>query len=476
MHPVLAAILALTAQPPMTAAEAAAMNAPAASAVSAQSGGAAQSGPAPSSGTAAQAGAAASSGSAAPSATGPQKSNTAAAAQSSIATGAQSSNGAATQSSSAATGAQSGSAADTAPAAAVGLGTPALDAPGGLASAAQVPSHPLEISGYAILGGAWTQSDQNLLTVGRNNGFALGEARLEVTGRPTDTLWLYLSFEGAAPLAGTDPVAGRRGVELRDAYGVWSPGAHVRVQAGQFKAPQDVEELLEETEIKFAQRSIVSQGTGAPFGYDAQGLALDRQLGLAIGTDRIALGTAGLTAQLAVMNGNGQNQQLNDTQYPSAVARVAVDLQQKLSLGVDGYFQPRGSGTQPSYVRDNVVGVGADARYQSGPLHLMLLAQLRNTHHVTLGTFPDERALGLSAEGAWKFPLLGGAIEPAVRVSHLDPSDKQAASAITWITGGVNLYPPHAPARLTLDFTHRMEESGKSLDNDGVELAAQVRF
>ncbi len=441
MHPVLAAILALTAQPPMTAAEAAAVNSSAASASAAQSQPAAH----PSSAVTAGSGA-----SGAPSG-------------------------------SAAAGAQSGNPAvaypspDTAPAAAVGLGTPALDAPGGLASAAAVPSHPLEISGYAILGGAWTQSDPNLPTVGRNNGFALGEARLEITGRPTDTLWLYLSFEGAAPLAGTDPVAGRRGVELRDAYGVWSPGAHVRVQAGQFKAPQDVEELLEETEIKFAERSIVSQGTGAPFGYDAAGLALNRQLGLAIGTDRIPLGTVGLTAQLAVMNGNGQNQQLNDTQYPSVVARAAVDLQ-KLSLGVDGYFQPRGSGTAPSYVRDNVVGVGADARYQSGPLHLMLLAQLRNTHHVTLGTFPDERALGLSAEGAWKFPLLGGAIEPAVRVSRLDPSDKQAASAITWITGGVNLYPPRAPARLTLDFTHRIEDAQKSLDNDGVEMAAQVRF
>ena len=451
MHPVLAAILALTAQPPMTAAEAAALYSPSVASAPSSAASAASDAPQPGS---------------APMAANPALSSSAPGAAAAGAPAASAAN----------PGANSSPAGDPAPVAAVGLGTPALDAPGGLAGAAAVPSHPLEISGYAILGGAWTQSDANLLTVGRNNGFALGEARLEITGRPTDTLWLYLSFEGAAPLAGADPVTGRRGVELRDAYGVWSPGAHLRVQAGQFKAPQDVEELLEETEIKFAQRSIVSQGTGAPFGYDAVGLALDRQLGLAVGTDRIALGSAFLTAQLAVMNGNGQNLQLNDTQYPSAVARVAVDLAQRLSLGVDGYFQPRGSGTPPSYVRDNLVGVGADARYESGPLHLMALAQLRNTHHLTLGTFSDERALGLSAEGAWKFPLLGGALEPAVRVSHLDPSDKQAASAITWITAGLNLYPPHAPARLTLDFTHRIEESQKSLDNDGVELAAQVRF
>ena len=43
-------------------------------------------------------------------------------------------------------------------------------------------------------------------------------------------------------------------------------------------------------------------------------------------------------------------------------------------------------------------------------------------------------------------------------------------------TAGLNLYAPNAPARLSIDFTHRIEQSGRTLDNDGLEVAAQVRF
>ncbi|HUJ25237.1 MAG TPA: porin, partial [Myxococcales bacterium] len=149
----------------------------------------------------------------------------------------------------------------------MGTGSPAVNAPGGLASAAETPRHAIEISGWAILTGAWTQTDPQLFAVGRNDGFAMGNARIELTGRPADSLWLYVSIDGAQPVVGSDPTQGVRQVQLEDAYGVWAPGGHVRVQAGQFKAPQDVEELLEATELKFVSRSIVSQGVDAPFGY-----------------------------------------------------------------------------------------------------------------------------------------------------------------------------------------------------------------
>src|SRR5207244_9151072 len=65
----------------------------------------------------------------------------------------------------------------------VGTGSPAVGAPGGIAAASEAPRHPIEISGYAILNGSWTQADPQLLAVGRTNGFALGDARIELTGR-----------------------------------------------------------------------------------------------------------------------------------------------------------------------------------------------------------------------------------------------------------------------------------------------------
>src|SRR5258706_15239378 len=52
----------------------------------------------------------------------------------------------------------------------VGTGSPAVGSPGGIAAAAEAPRHPIEISGYAILNGAWTQSDPNVVSIGRNNG------------------------------------------------------------------------------------------------------------------------------------------------------------------------------------------------------------------------------------------------------------------------------------------------------------------
>ena len=362
----------------------------------------------------------------------------------------------------------------------VGIGSPALGAPGGLAGAAATPANPIQLSAYFILNGSWTQEDAQFLAVGRNNGFTLGEARLELTGRPADTLWLFLSIDGAVPLRqGDDLLASSRQVALKDAYGVWAPLRHLRIQAGQFKAPQNIEGLLEETEIKFATRSIVTDGVHPPVGYDAAGLGLDRQLGIAIGTDRIAFGHGGFAAQVAVTNGNGPNQYVNDTQLPSVIGRAALDLFGSLSLGVDGYINPRAVGTQPNLFRENDLGVGGDLRFEARGLHLLLLAQYKSVVRVTSG-LPDDSALGLSGEVAYRL----GFFEPAVRVSYLDPSSTVVATpggppleAITWYTAGFNLYAPGPGAgRLSLDFTHRDEQAGRVLDNDGLDLSLQVRF
>jgi hypothetical protein len=354
----------------------------------------------------------------------------------------------------------------------VGFGSPAVDAPGGLASASAPPKHLLEISGYAILNASWSQQDAQFLYVGRNNGFALGDARIEITARPAEPLWLFLSIDGAVA-SFTNPqdhTQGTRNVALKDAYGIWSPGNHLRVQAGQFKAPQSVEELLEETDIKFASRSVLSTGVDVPFGYQADPMSIDRQLGIGVGTDRVPLGPGGLTAQVAVMNGNGPDQLYNDSPYPSAAARAAYDVA-GISVGVYGTFQPRQRGMQPLVYRDNVFGGGADVLVNRGPLHVLILGEWRHTRHVT-SQQPDETGLGFSGEAAWRF----GFIEPAARVSYLNSSDAVPNGSVLWTTVGVNFYVPGAPGRLTLDFTHRGEESGRELSNDGLDLSAQVRF
>ena len=379
--------------------------------------------------------------------------------------------------------------ADTAPAAAepapmadpgqplVGLGSPALGAPGGLAGAAAAPQRPISLSAYFILGGQWVQQDPNYLGAGRNNGFQLADARLEITGKPADNFWLYLSFDGAVTSRSpADPLKGTRTTELKDAYGVFSPGWHLRLQGGQFKAPQDVEDLLEETEIKFPTRSIVTNGVQPPSGYLQDGLALGRQVGLAVGTDAIPLPFGTVAAQVAITNGNGPNQLFNDTNVPSVSGRISVGILGFASIGADGYYQARATGTLPDLFRDDLTGFGADLRVQKGPAHFMALVQARTTKHVTTGA-PDESALGWSAEAAWMF---FGFFEPAVRYSVLDPNDKVPANKVSEFSAALNVYSfgvlGQGVARLSLAYVHRGEEPARSLQNDGLDLAAQVRF
>jgi len=359
----------------------------------------------------------------------------------------------------------------------VSLGSPALNAPGGLAGAAAVPSHPIELSAYFILGGQWVQQDPNYLYVGRNNGFSLADARIEITGRPTETLWLYLSMDGAvANRSATDPSQGSRGVALKDAYGIWSPGYHLRIEAGQFKAPDDIENLLEETEIKFPSRSLVTDGIHAPAGYEVNGLSLDRQIGIGVGTDVIRLPFGSFAAQVAVTNGNGSNTLFNSTSLPGVIGRVSLGLFGFISLGADGYFMPQATGTQPDLFRDNWFGAGGDIRVEWNGLHILALVQWRDTQHLTSGA-PDEYSLGYSGEVAYRLPGVLHFLEPAVRYASLDPSDKIPTEQVESLDAALNFYAPGTnAARLSVSYVHRMEDPSRTLQNDGVDLSLQVRF
>jgi len=359
----------------------------------------------------------------------------------------------------------------------LGLGSPALNAPGGLAGAAAVPSHALELSSYFILNGQWVQQDPNYLYVGRNNGFSLADARIEITGRPTETLWLYLSMDGAvANRSATDPSQGSRGVALKDAYGIWSPGYHLRIEAGQFKAPDDIENLLEETEIKFPSRSLVTDGIHAPAGYEVNGLSLDRQIGIGVGTDVIRLPFGSFAAQVAVTNGNGSNTLFNSTSLPGVIGRVSLGLFGFISLGADGYFMPQATGTQPDLFRDNWFGAGGDIRVEWNGLHILALVQWRDTQHLTSGA-PDEYSLGYSGEVAYRLPGVLHFLEPAVRYASLDPSDKIPTEQVESLDAALNFYAPGTnAARLSVSYVHRMEDPSRTLQNDGVDLSLQVRF
>ena len=197
---------------------------------------------------------------------------------------------------------------------------------------------------------------------------------------------------------------------------------------------------------------------------------------MALGTDAVALPFGSVAAQVAMTNGNGPNQLFNDTTTQSVSGRLAIGVLGHASLGVDGYYTPRATGTPADRQYDDLYGVGADRRVQAGPVHLMGLVQSRTTRHVTL-LAADEASLGWSVEGA---VLLFGFLEPAVRYSLLDPSDKVPQNKVQELTAALNLYSFGAAlqgvARLTLAYSHRTEEAAHQLPNDSFDLAAQLRF
>ncbi len=329
-----------------------------------------------------------------------------------------------------------------------------------------------ELFGYVKAGYFHVLQRSSDQQIGNNNGFQLINARLGLTLRPAEGLEAVVSVDGAAQSrSSTDPLRGSRTVALRDAYIEYAPYRFLRVRGGQFKAPFNAETLLPDHALPFITRSVLSEGTLPPLAPVQEGFALDRQVGVQLSSERLG-GDLGFEYAVAVVNGNGPNALFNDNNDLTPVARVAVGYRDLVSVGLNGYYNVLSFGELVP-IKENRIGYGGDVSLNVGGLNLMGMFLLGTTSHPDTD-LPTEQAMGALGQVRYLVESLG--LEAGARFAWYEPSDARAFDQRTELTGMVGYRAAELPARILVQYTHRLEDSAVEFGNNSVDVLAQITF
>lgn len=330
--------------------------------------------------------------------------------------------------------------------------------------------------GYARVGAFYTFPFRDEQLVGGNGGFRIAALRMGVEFNPIDDLSVVASLELAAPLRNElDPTTGRTVVEARDAYIEYRLFKALGIRAGQFKAPFNGETLLGDAVQPFVARSVATNGYFPPEAYGPRaGITLDRQLGVQLGSQRLGDESGfGFKYAVGVFNGNGTNQLFNDNNAVAPVARVEMDMMQKVALGLNAFYNVRADGVRPNRVGVNDLGFGADLSLNLSGFTALAQFVGKNATYAAAG-LPPELAVGVT--GSLHYFHAGTGIEAGARYSFFEPSNAQVDDVIHEVTALVGWRMRQAPLRVVLQYTHRSEEVAVSLANDSVDLMLQATW
>lgn len=338
----------------------------------------------------------------------------------------------------------------------------------------KTPGVPVEFHGFIRSTYMFTDPALQDEVIGSRNGFRLQNARLGFRIIPTEKVAMEISIDGASGLRNVvDPLEGRRGVDLRDAFvGLrLHPLAHVRI--GQFKAPFNVETLLSDGDLPFVTRSVITDGVNPPDAFTRTGLTLDRQLGAEIASEPLRLGDFQFAYAFAAMNGNGQNALLNDNGAVMPVGRVTVGFKEWLSLGLNAYYNPVDVGVRPNRLKINQLTAGTDLvlRYNGFSAVGVLLWRQSTVQNAEL---PAENALGYMATLQYLHASSG--FETAVRYTDFDPSSVDPFDRTSDISAMVGYRMKSVPMRWVLQYDVRMEHNTQQLNNNSIEAMAHVSW
>ncbi|MDP7039248.1 MAG: porin [Myxococcota bacterium] len=342
--------------------------------------------------------------------------------------------------------------------------------------------------------------------VGRNDGFNLSDARLNFRAQYKDLVQGRLSFDGAmVEYADEDSPVGHLSTGFKDAYVSFPMGEKMLLIAGRFKPPFDVEELTATRDQWFVHRALESRGVKRHEGFsgDMGGMAPGRQLGMMLTADRPGLwGKFGLGYALALTNGNGGEESLNDNDLPALWMRTFLSWNRDAAKARDGEEGPASTstkggtiglsayvnevtvGTAPNRFHDRVYGAGFDtsANYSRFFFRAQVLTQITQ-HLLSGGGTPQEISLG--GHGQFGFRLPGVALYPVYRFAYYNPRfavqddevvDEGDFAQVIHQTLGLRYMPEDKPWNFIAEYTHSAEQSGRSIANDRVEAAFQVDF
>ena len=349
------------------------------------------------------------------------------------------------------------------------------DAFGSLAEEQVVGGIAIRWNGYVRLLAEVVENDSKSAFIGRNDGFKLGNARLGIQARKGDFSG-YVSMEAAAGERETfnDPNAELR-VMPRDMYLRYDVSRFARVTAGRFKTPYDLSSLEATALRTFIEQPVESRGVLPTQGFELNGMATDRQLGVMIHAERMGFDAAGfdLGYSIALTNGFTRNLAFNDNDRPAAFARLSGYYGDWVALNLAGFADTRTTGDLPNLFDEDVKGVEVSALGHIGDLRLEALFVYQNAQFETSGR-PDVNAMGGHAQFAYELWNIG----VAYRFAFFDPNldDIEDADRVIEHTLGLGYSMDSLPLRFLLNGTVVQEQAGRKLSNNRLTLLAQFTF
>lgn len=356
-----------------------------------------------------------------------------------------------------------------------------------------------------FVGISMPSSDANPPNVGRNDGFALGDARLNMRATYGDNLYVRLGFDGSlAHYDGDNSSVGSLQTGLKDAYMRYTVGESTHFFAGRFKPPYDAEETTSVADQQFVHRSLESRGVERQEGYwaDMAGMGVGRQLGLMVAdaslfkTSLFDFGYA-----LALTNGNSGDATLNDNDLPAFYSRLSMawgkansvgdeegpatqgQMTEGGTLGVTYSINQMTDGDAPDRHQRRVMGAGLDFNMRYFDVKFQGQVLWTQTTHLRNPSDFSEQALGGHAQVAYE--IVDG-LELGYRFSFYDPRmtttdgvetlDVAAYDQVIHHTAGLRYRCSSLPVLMLAEFTHAQESASRSVNNDRVEAALQVTF
>ncbi|MBI5509112.1 MAG: hypothetical protein HY903_10185 [Deltaproteobacteria bacterium] len=346
--------------------------------------------------------------------------------------------------------------------------------------------------------------------VGRNDGFGLGDARLNLRAVYRDNLYVRLGFDGAlVSYADDQDTVGALSTGLKDAYLRYTFVPAASIFVGRFKPPFDVEELTPTEDQFFVHRALESRGVlrhegphGDLFGRsDVAGFAPGRQMGVMLGSDKLMAGGAmSLGYALAVTNGNSGDAAFNDNDLPAAYGRFFArfaaagdgddeegpathrQVQEGGIVGLSGFYNELSYGLEPSRYSDRVIGAGLDVAWHFMVFYLQGQLLGARTDAMSRTGLEPVYSLGGHAQVSVQVPDTG--FYPGYRFALLDPREVKTSDAaagadvdrVVLHTVGFKYIAESMPLILHLEYAHSVEQGGRAQANDRVEAATQVTF
>jgi hypothetical protein len=340
----------------------------------------------------------------------------------------------------------------------------------------------LDVGGYIRVGYTGIQDDPSG-TFGQHDGFVLGNARLSLEGRMR-SLGFQFQLDGAVDRNddANDPNA-EVVTRMKDANLFWQPWEPIRLTAGQFKPPFDVEEQFSTADILFVDRSVGSRGVRNIEGRNVRGLSVQREVGVKIGNEEGWYFLAedeeregpGVSYAVAMTNGQDANRSLNDNDKLAGYGRAAFHWGELVSAGGGYYFNDKTIGIEPDTIEERRAAWTADLVVNIVGVTVIGSVMGESTSRPDLeGVEPETTGLAYQGQIAYREPFLG--FQPAFRYAYFDPTERSDGSdALTHVTFGLN-YVPDYPVRLMLNYTIAQETEEFEIPNNRFDGVLQVTW